>query len=270
MAFSYESRAEAIEAGALIGIAEALISRDHESGEWGWADASAESGANDGDEGEGEGNGEGESGAGEADAADRVAEAGDVVLQVGGPMLPALARIEAERLAKRLGLTIIILDATTKVEVSRVTKSAAKGAKSGGGASIIRDERGLTEKQGIILDLVSRREGATNSDLVAGGATDGKSVAWEYQMACITRATKGAWVKDIPNPRMELNAKGKFVSTLGFRMREVPAAERAAVLYQTEVEMVAKKQLKAVMAPKPVAPVAPESSDDEGYKMAAD
>jgi hypothetical protein len=251
MAFSYETRQDAVDAGALLEIAEALICRDHDSGLWGWMDGAASSA----DAGK----------AHEADPADRVAQPGDVVLQVSGPMLPAMARLEAERLARKLGLTIIIRDAITMTEVGRAVRGA-KGAAGGGGGSIVRDERGLTEKQGIILDLVSRLDGATSKELTAGGATDAKSVNWEYQMNCITRATKGLWVMAEPKARMELNAKGRYVATTAYRMEEMDEAFRAAALYDVECHMVARKQLDKVHAPKP----AEVANDDGAHKLAAD
>lgn len=255
MAFTYESRTDAIDAAALLNYPEAAVSRD-ETGKWGFPDVDEDAGAPSGaDDTTAESNDATET----SDSADRVAESGDIILQVGGPMLPALARIEAERLAKKLGLTIILRDAATMSEVGRAKKSA-KGSGSGNVSSIVRDERGLTEKQGIILDMMARLDGATAHELIEAGATEGKAVNWEYQQNCVTRATKGQWMMDTPKPRMELNAKGRYVATTAYRMVEVEPEYRAGVLYDVECHMVARKQLKAVVAPQPA----------EVFKMAAD
>lgn len=257
MAYTYESKTEALEAAEQAGVPTSMVARDHESGLYGWTD--------DNDEPTQESQGgalvvvqQGAADAGSADNTDAKPQPGDVRLMIGEPITEARAKGLIEQLAKKLGFTIVAVDATTGEERFRYTKAEAKSAGGKAGSSIIRDERGLTQSQAAALDLMLRPEGATNKELLAAGASEGKAVNWEYMQHCITRASKGRFGKTTFVPRAEGNGVTK-----GFRMVEIPESERAQVLYDVEVHMVARKQLKAVVAPKPQA-------HDEHVKLAAD
>jgi hypothetical protein len=95
------------------------------------------------------------------EAAPRAAQDGDVILTVGGPMLPAAALLEAKRLARKLGLPVTMLDALT-MEVKGVEGPSAGGP---------------TEHQKKLIELCSRRDfdgneiGATGKELLDAGAS---------------------------------------------------------------------------------------------------
>ena len=299
MAWTYESRDDAGDAAAIVGLPTAAVSRDHETGLWGFPDiddaddtssevevvAESEVEIMD-DEADDEPAKPGtalvviggtdmvtkvEQKADEPPVFRPTAEDGDAYVVIEGFVTPAMGKLKVAVLAKKLGLTLVLRDAATGAEIARASGvKGSRGAKSGEGSSIVRDERGLTEKQAILLDMASRLDGATTREICAAlvaaeiGASEGeqfdeafalelkKAFNFEYLSNCITRATKGAYVTDVPKARMEMNNKGRYAAATAHRMREVSECDRAATLYATEVHMVARKQLAKVMAPKPV------------------
>lgn len=271
----FESRAEAEEHADMLGVDLDAISRNHDSGTWSFVseepddDESVEHDAQPGTalvpfsgsslvtlDGKAE-----EQGSEPQREVVSVSHPDAVWMRIASPMLRGQAQLELQKLANRLGEAMEIVNAAGEV-LAHVTPKA-KRASSGEGRD--RDERGLTAKQAIILDLVRREDGATNAELMKAGASDGKSISWEYQMACITYATQGQYKKDRPTLRWVVE-NGREKDVKAFRMMEVPEADRARVWYENDVAMFNKKQIKKVRVQKPVVP----ANSDQQMADAAD